>query len=489
MDNTSRPALLLVAGRSVGLAASFAIGIVLARAFDPAVFGVYKQFFLIYATLYGVLQLGMAESLYYFVPRAPERAGRHAGNAIATLALVGAAGIGGLYAARPLLAKWLNPELAAYAVPLGLFLTFMLTATVLEIVMVSRQKHVAAAVTYAMSDFVRTLFFIAPALMFGSLEAVFVGATLFAALRLTAAVVGLWRLCEGRLRVDLALLRQQLGYAVPFALAVGIEVVLINYHQYVVAARFDAATFAIYAIGCLQIPLYDLIVTSTVNVLMVRMADAPKGAAAVALWHETVSRLALLIFPLAALLIVSAHSLIVGLFTDTYTASIPIFIVWVLTMLPAVMAVDAVLRVYAQTRFLLVMNLVRFVCVASLIGACLSSFGLIGAVFVTLLGLTVTKTLGVVRVARLMHVGLRGALPWRQLGGTATLAVLSTVPVRWLQTGVQWPPIVTFLAGAAIYVATYALLIYTGTQVFGASSRSVRLEPDERLSASPRQSG
>ena len=69
MDSTSRPALLLVAGRSVGLAASFAIGIVLARLFEPAVFGTYKQFFLIYATLYGVAQLGMAESLYYFVPR------------------------------------------------------------------------------------------------------------------------------------------------------------------------------------------------------------------------------------------------------------------------------------------------------------------------------------------------------------------------------------------------------------------------------------
>src|SRR5688572_7467202 len=64
MDRSSRPAMLLVVGRSIGLAASFAIGIVLARLFDPAVFGTYKQFFLVYATLYGVLQLGMAESLY-----------------------------------------------------------------------------------------------------------------------------------------------------------------------------------------------------------------------------------------------------------------------------------------------------------------------------------------------------------------------------------------------------------------------------------------
>ena len=34
-----------------------------------AEFGTYKQLFLIYATLFGVAQLGMAESLYYFIPR------------------------------------------------------------------------------------------------------------------------------------------------------------------------------------------------------------------------------------------------------------------------------------------------------------------------------------------------------------------------------------------------------------------------------------
>ena len=172
-----------------------------------------------------------------------------------------------------------------------------------------------------------------------------------------------------------------------------------------------------------RFPLYDLIVTSTVNILMVKMADTPRGEAAVALWHDTVCRLAFLIFPLAALLVVGAHDLIVGLFTATYSDSVPIFIVWVLTMLPAVMAVDAVLRVYAQTRFLLIMNLVRFACVAGLIGMFLSSFGLMGAVLVALLGLTVTKTIGVIRVAWLMQLGVRDALPWRRLAGITSIAV------------------------------------------------------------------
>jgi O-antigen/teichoic acid export membrane protein len=460
MDNSSRPAMLLVIGRSVGLAASFAIGIVLARLFDPAVFGTYKQFFLIYATLYGVLQLGMAESLYYFVPRQSEHTGRYVANAMAMLAAAGLLCTAALYLGRTAIGGWMAPELAEYVVPLGLFLTFTLASTVLEIVMVSRRRHMAAAVTYAISDIVRTALFIIPALAFTTVRAVFVGATLFAGVRLAATLIALWREFGRDLRIDFSLWRQQLGYALPFALAVGIEVILINYHQYVVAGRFDSATYAMYAVGCLQIPLFDLIVTSTTNVLMVRMAGAERGRAALALWHDTVTRLAFLLFPLAVFLVISARSLIVGLFTETYAASVPIFMIWVLTMLPAVMAVDAVLRVYAQTRFLLVMNLVRFVCVAGLIGWFVNVFGLLGAVGVTLLAMAVTKSLGVVRIARLMHVGPREALPWARLAQIAALAGVSALPVLWLQSRVAWHPMIAFLAGGCVYVGSYALLSY-----------------------------
>ena len=73
LDAISGPAFRLVAGRVIGGVVSFAIPVVLARVLLPTAFGTYKQLFLIYMTLYGVAQLGAAESLYYFVPRKPAR--------------------------------------------------------------------------------------------------------------------------------------------------------------------------------------------------------------------------------------------------------------------------------------------------------------------------------------------------------------------------------------------------------------------------------
>lgn len=461
-EDISRPAALLVTGRVVGLVASFGIGIVLARLFAPAVFGTYKQFFLLYGTLYGLAQLGMAESLYYFVPRNTARTARYVCNALITLAIAGAACTGALYLWRqPIAAQLTNAALADYMLLAGLFLTFMLMSTVLEIVMVSRKKHLMAAVTYACSDIVRTLFFVVPAFAFGSLRAVFIGGTVFAACRLVLLVIALWRQYGREFRVDVALWREQLAYALPFALAVGVEVIQLNYHQYVVASRFDAATFAIYAVGCLQIPLVDMIMTSTVNVMMVKMAeDSTHGEATVALWHETICRLAFLMVPLSVFLLVIARELIIALYTATYAASIPIFMVWALTILPSIFAVNAVLRVFAQTRFLLAMNLMRLAMVALCIGWFLSAFGMSGAVLVTLVSTTLINLVGVARIAHLLHLSFAETLPWSRLAGIFLRAGVAAVPVLWLTHEMTLQPIVELAAGSASYAVVYFGLSY-----------------------------
>jgi O-antigen/teichoic acid export membrane protein len=412
----------------------------------------------------------MAESLYYFVPRNAARTPRYVCNALTTLAAAGLVCLAALYGWRSQLAARLtNAALADYMVLAGLFLTFMLMSTVLEIVMVSRKKHLMAAVTYACSDIVRTLFFIVPAFLLGSVRAVFIGATAFAAVRLMLLVVALWREYGREFRIDVGLWREQLAYALPFALAVGVEVIQQNYHQYVVASRFDAATFAIYAVGCLQLPLVDMIMTSTVNVMMVGMAeDVSHGRATVALWHETICRLAFLMVPLSIFLFVIARDLIVTLYTSTYAASIPIFMVWALTILPSIFAVNAVLRVFAETRFLLVMNVLRLAMVAGLIGWFLSTFGMSGAVLVTLVSTLLVNLVGVARIARLLHLPFAEALPWGRLAAIFACAVIAALPVVWITRALALRPIVALGMSSAAYAAVY----------FGLSYLMVRLKAD-----------
>jgi len=463
LDAISGPAVRLVAGRVIGGVVSFAIPVVLARVLVPSAFGTYKQLFLIYMTLYGVAQLGAAESLYYFVPRKPREAAQSVANALATLTLIGTICLAALWIERDRIAGWMgNPTIAMELPLLALFLALTLISAAFEIVMVSRKEAAKAAAVYAASDLGRTASFVIPAMAFGTLHAVLIGGVIFAALRVVAMSGYFWWVFAGDVRLDVNLWRQQWAYALPFAIAVGIDVIQANAHQWVVATRFDAAAFAIYAVGCLQIPLVDLICTSTANVMMVKMAEVASGGhrAALTLWHDTTVKLASLMFPLAALLFLTAHAVIVVLFTKTYLASIPILRVWCLMVIPSAFAVDGVLRAQAQTRFLLVMNVVRLVVIVGLVGWLITRFGIVGAVLATLLGTVVVKGMAIVQIARVMGVGLSEVLPWKRL---ALISFNSAIPLApaWAVMDISAEPIVVSAAlSVAIYGIAYAAIWY-----------------------------
>jgi O-antigen/teichoic acid export membrane protein len=460
-DHITGPAFLLVVGRTAGLIATFAIGPLLVRLLTLEELGTYRAFFLLYAACFGLAQLGMAESLYYFVPRRPGEAGRYAANAALTLSASGLACVALLWLGRAQIAEhFSNPDLSTHLMLLGVFLTLMLVTTVFEILMVSRKRHLSAAVTYALSDLTRTAFFVVPALLFVSLHAVFVGAVAFAAVRLGVMFV-LMRREFGHVMPDVALWRSQVAYSLPFALAVSLEVILVTYHQFVVGGRFDRETFAIYSTACMTIPLVDLIMTSTTSVMMVKMAeDSSDPHLALSLFQETVSRLAFLLMPIGIGLAVLAQPFIVTLYTSKLQAAVPIFSVWALTVLPAIIAVDAVLRAYAQTRWLLVMNAVRLGFVVALIGWFLGAFGLVGAVLVTLLATVVAKGVAVLRIATLMQVRVADVLPWWALGRIAVRASAAAIPAWATAAVLAWMPALAFAAGAVVYAVTYLVLCY-----------------------------
>ena len=221
MDSTFKPALLLMSGRIMAFAATFFIPVVLVRVFDPAEFGTYKQLFLIYATLYGIVQLGMAESLFYFLPLESKKAGRYILNSMLVLASVGLACLAALVMLGPGISGWLsNPALSVHMTLIGLYLLFMTVSAVLEIVMISRKRYLWAACCYAFSDLARGALFILPALLFETLEWLLMGGVAFASIRLCAAIVYVRREFNGGLSADAALLKKQLAYALPFAMAV-----------------------------------------------------------------------------------------------------------------------------------------------------------------------------------------------------------------------------------------------------------------------------
>lgn len=457
-----KPALLIIAGRIAGFVAAFITPLILVRIFDLEAYGTYKQWFLLYITILTITQIGMSESLLYFLPRAGGDAGRYVMNSVLFLTGVGAAAAVVLVVNAESIARWMsNPALEPLIPLLALYLLLMQASIGLETVMTARSAFRSAAITYAATDLMRALFLIVPVLIVPSLRSLLLGAVAFAVIRFLYTVRYFWRTFGTGFRPDAACFTRQLRYALPLALAVAANIGQENFHQYVVSGLFDAATFAVYSVGCLQIPLVDLVGTTVCNVMMVGMTTAihdGRESEVIDLWHDAVRKLALVFFPLAGLLLVVSRDLIVMMFTETYTASIPIFMVSVTAILFASIPMDGLLRVYARTNMLFMINLIRLALIALLIHWAIGSYGLAGAMLVTIGVLALGKAIGLAAAASLWRVGVRQVLPWGSLSQIAAVSVTAALPALAVAYGFQAAPWFRVLAIGAVYAVTYAAM-------------------------------
>jgi O-antigen/teichoic acid export membrane protein len=464
---TFRPALHLMVGRLFGFAATFFVPIVLVRVFAPEVFGTYKQLFLVFTTLFALAQMGMAESLFYFLTRDRDETGACAGyqaNSLIALSLSGVVVLAALTIGAGPIAAWLNnPELAAHLPLLGIYLLLMLASAGFEITLLCRQRFLGAAVTYAVSDVLRAALLVLPVLLFDDLVWVLVGALSFAAVRLCAHLVLLHRRFGAQLRPSRPLFHRQLAYSLPFQLAVVVEVAQANLHHYAVSYWFDPATFAIYAVGCLQIPLVDFAASSSGNVLMVGMGDALRRgdpAAAREIWRDTTHKLGLLLLPLVTLLLLVASDLIPFLFTDAYRASVGVFMVWTAAVVLSVLQTDSALRVFAAVRTILLLNLARLLIVVGLIAWAVSVAGLVGAVAATVLATAVAKALALARLRRLLETDWSRLLPWKELLVIGSASAAAAVPAALLQPRLERGTALTLCVLGITYLGVLLPLLF-----------------------------
>jgi O-antigen/teichoic acid export membrane protein len=427
-------------GRGVAAVLTFTIPIVLARALDPHAYGTYKQFFLIASTVYLVAQAGLTASLYYFVPRhdTDERA-RYVVQALIGLLVLGGLAAAGIFVAADALGRrFSNPALAGLAAPLALYLWAYMAAAPLEVGLTSIQRTGWAGISYITSDVVRTAALILPIVLGGGMVGLAWAAAAFAALRLVAA----WALTLsgglGRPRApDRAAVMAQLRYSLPFAGAVLLATAQMQLPQYTVAALTDAATYAVYSVGILQIPLTDMLYTPVAEVMMVRLA-ASDPAGAPPIFREAVARLALFFLPLCAFALAAAPQLIPTLYTPVYIAAVPIFIVALVELPLSALPVDGLLRSLDLNGTLFRVGSLRlcFAIVAVPVGLML--LGLPGA----MLGYVVTQWLAKLvlmrAAARYLGVPAQKLVPWREVSAWALRSLVIFGAVTLVRVRGPW---------------------------------------------------
>lgn len=430
----------LVVARFLSACLTIVIPLVLARAMELPDYGTYKQLFLIAQTIYYVLPFGMAQSLYYFLPRAEERR-PFISQTLLFLAGAGAVAAVALYALGPEIASALNnPRLLEYRVSLALYGGFTLGGLSLELSMTAQGNTRRSAIAYLVSDGVRAVALVTPVLLGMGLSGLMASMVAYSAARLVAA----WSLTLAGTRgpwFDRGLFVRQLAYAAPFGAAVLFSVPQTYAHQFMVSSVVSPAAFAIYAVGCFQLPLVDLLYTPTSEVLMVRLGEldrAGRPEEGLAAFQETTARLSYMFFPMAAFLFAAAPEFIVAIFGARFIEAVPIFRVSLLTIPLTALPMDGTLRARDRNRSLFMAYVIKAAVTVPLVYFGVRAFGMLGGVGSWMAAEVVGKSVLLARVPAALstpgrRVRLAQLFPWPAMGKASLAAVLAGCGVLLVQ--------------------------------------------------------
>jgi O-antigen/teichoic acid export membrane protein len=459
----------LVLAKAVTALLTLSIPLALARTMDLGEYGTYKQLFLVLMTLYYVLPFGMAQALYFFVPRAEDKR-PYFGQTLLFLTFAG--GVAALVlgaASEPLARYFHNPELVHYRWTQAVYLVCMMASFTLEISLITQGRTKQAALAYLVSDAVRALAMVVPVLLGYGLRGMMVAVAAFAALRYVAAWVLVLRSGRGALW-DRRMLKEQFLYAAPFGAAMLLGIPQQYAHQFAVSSLTTPEAFAIYAVACFQLPVVDLLYTPISEVLMVRLGELDREGRVhegVGMFRESVAKLSLAFFPLAAFLCAAAPEFIEALFGARFLDAVPLFRVSVLGVVLSILPVDGVLRARRETGHIFNGYLVKALVTVPLVYFGVKGLGMMGGILSWVAAEAVGKAVLLARVPRALSspghpVGLRALLPARELGQAlvaAAAAGLAIPLVRALPLPLTLPE---GLLGRALPLATAALVFAVG---------------------------
>ena len=463
-------ALWLLVAKILAFALSIALPLLLVRRLSQQEFGLYKQAFLVVGTALALLPLGFQMSAFYFLPREKDRQGQIILNILLFHLLMGGVGAFILVLFPQLLSTiFHSAQLVNYAYIIAAVIFFWVVSSYLEVVSVAHQEARLSTIFIICAQLTKTGLLVLAAIVFGSVRALIYAALVQGIVQTIILLIYLRsRFPRFWVSFDWAVLRMQLSYALPFGVAGLLFTLQTDLPNYYVSNQFDPATFAIYAIGCFNIPLVGMLSESVGAVMIPQVSLLEKHGhhrEILALAARVARKLALVYLPLYGFLIVMGREFLTFLFTRQYAASWPVFAIN-LTMLPlSILVSDPIMRAFAEQRsFLpkLYAALVGLLFVALWLGT--RRFGLIWAIAVVVGVNVIGRAATWVKIGSMLNIRFRDLALLKDVGKIALAALLASVITAFTRTLVHGLPPFFMLAVCA---AMFGVIFLIGVLLLG----------------------
>ncbi len=421
----------LLFAKFVGFVFSFLLPLLVVRLLTQEKVGLYREAFQVIVNAVAILPLGFSMSAYYFLNREKERRGAAILNILIFNFFVGGLGCLILYFYPQLLGNiFRSPELTLLAPKIGVVIWLWIFSTFLEIVAIANQEARLATVFIISTQFSKTVLMVGAVLIFSTVDALIYAAIIQGILQTLVLIFYLSRKFPGFwTSFDLKFFREQMIYAVPFGVSGILWILQNDIHNYFVGYGFSTAEFAIYAYGCFQLPLVSMLFEAVTGVLIPRMSElqmrGDRGEM-IRLTARAMQKLAFFYFPIYVFLMITAETFILTLFTHSYLASVPIFMIN-LTLLPLqILVTDPIVRSYKELgRFLLIVRIFILIAMVTTLYFGIQYFNLSGMIAIVVVIAIIEKIISETMIVRKLGVKRKDLGLLKDIWKTAAISLIA----------------------------------------------------------------
>jgi len=439
-----RKASFLAAAGLVEYALQLVLPVILVRYLTKSEFGDYRLIWLVAATALILFPLCMPQSLFYFLPRAA--AGNRpklVGNVFVSLLVLGGLAALLLVVLIPALPKSIA-DLQRYSPFVEIFVGLWIVGSILQNLPTADGKAEWQAYAMIVFAILRTSALAVLAVVSGDLESILVIMCGLATLKIGMAVLyALFAAQEPGLGFDNQLLRVQIRYSLPFAIAEGLFALRLQADQWVVAANFPSTAFALVSIASV-VTVIGMLVRQPLNYALVpnigSLVFQGNLDGAISLISKGYLLLGLALPPVLGFLILTADDLVELIYTAEYLGAVPLMRIYLLGQIATVFAAGHLLLTFGYGKQAATTGAIALLLSlgASILGVKL--FGLAGAVAGSTIGLVVWEWWALHKVAKGLGTSAFGLMrlndTWKVWLVVAIGLAVAYVACSWLDLSI-----------------------------------------------------
>lgn len=407
--------MYLFASKVIGYGVRILVPIALVRILSKEDFGAYNQFFLLEVLVQTIFQMGVVQSLFYFVPRDRDNAGGYLVNSLVLNTAIYTSAYALVWCFRGQIARLLGIAIIFdYFWYIFFYALLVMLNICLESYCAARREIRAASFLTIQREVVAAVATFGAAIAYRSLDKIFLGLVIGRALSLAIGLAYVHvRLNGFASRRYFFSVWEQIRYGLVLGVGGTVGTVAMRLHEIAVNRNYDIETYAVYAAGLKQIPVLQFFSQSIAAVALGQFAMLVKNddwSGVRQFWDRILGTMYGVGLPVILLFVAVADPLVRLMFTSEYAGAVSIFRLNLLGTLSLVLNSTLVLRAMDRNDVTLKVNIGMFVLLFPALYAGMKLAGLEGIIAAHGLLLLVNRIAAQAYLNRLVPVHL-GYLP------------------------------------------------------------------------------